>query len=669
MCGIAGIIAQSGWTKNKLWEAGVYMASTMHHRGPDTGGIWIDPEYPIMLAHRRLAIQDLSSAGHQPMTSLSGRFHIVYNGEIYNFHSFYDELSKLGWKFRGHSDTEILLAAIEEWGIEETLVRSHGMFAIGIWDQKERVLTLCRDRMGEKPLFFGWLEKCFVFASELKALHSIFHSSLTVDPDAIASFFRFGYIPTPYAIYRNIFKLLPGTFLCIPAAPLPSIHEFHPLPGMAKISPKPYWQIEKVIQRGISNIIKDDKEAIERLDFLLHDTIRQQIIADVPIGSFLSGGIDSSLVAAVMQAVSEKPIITFTIGFKEKEFDEAPYARSIAKHIGSNHHEYYISANDGLYLIEAIPQFWDEPFADSSQIPSLLLAKVARQEVKVCLTGDGGDELFCGYNRYFITMNIWAKRQKLPYWLRKVVGKTITTIPPHIWQKGYFILKWLTDKNHTQANVGLKIHKLANLLQMDSIHDAYRYLISCWQEGDDIIIRNTNETLSIIDRQPNPGLAHFMQVALYWDQLGYLVDDNLTKGDRASMAVSLELRLPLLDHRIVEFSWQLPIEMKYRERRSKWILRQVLYKYVPKVLIERPKMGFSVPIGDWLRGPLKNWAADLLHSNGTEDIVGMNKQTIQKVWRQHLSGSHDHSHKLWTLCIWLDWAKKYGSSPKSDHGK
>jgi asparagine synthase (glutamine-hydrolysing) len=657
MCGIAGIIAPTGWSQQALQEAASDMAATMYHRGPDAQGVWVDPQQPLALAHRRLSIQDLSSAGHQPMISASGRFHIVFNGEIYNFQILADELRQCGHRFRSHSDTEVLLAAMEEWGIEATLVRSRGMFAFAVWDKHLRELILCRDRMGEKPLFFGWLENCFVFASELKALHSVFHTVLTVDNDALAAFFRFGYVPTPYSIYRNVFKLFPGTCLRVPVAPLPAVSAFHPLPGKALLSPQPYWQVETIARHGIANPILDENEAIEQLDLLLRDTITLQRMADVPLGAFLSGGVDSSLVVAVMQTVSDKPISTFTIGFKEKEFDEAPYARAIARHIGSEHYEYNISANDGLALIEDLPRYWDEPFADSSQISSLLVAKMARQKVTVCLTGDGGDELFCGYNRYFASVKVWSIQKQLPYCLRQIIGKAIAAIPPHAWQSTYALLKRFSGNSPTQANVGMKIHKLAGMMQKASMYAAYRDLMSYWQEPGDIL-GNIREAASIMDRQSNPELGHFIHDAMYWDQLGYLIDDNLVKGDRASMAFSLEARMPLLDHRIVELSWRLPLSMKYRDGQSKWLLRQVLYRYVPKALIDRPKMGFSVPIRDWLKGPLKNWAGDLLNSNSAMASGMLKQQTIQQVWRQHLNGSHDHSNKLWTLCMWLTWLEQ-----------
>jgi len=656
MCGIAGIIASSGWTRETLQDVATKMAATLHHRGPDDQGVWVDPEQPLALSHRRLSIQDLSPAGHQPMASASGRFVTVFNGEIYNFRFLAEELSKLGHSFRGHSDTEVLLAAFEEWSIESTLQRSRGMFAIVVWDRLLHEIILCRDRMGEKPLFFGWLDNCFVFASELKAFQRVFNDALKIDREGMAAFFRFGYVPTPYSIYKNVFKLLPGTCLRIPVTPFPAVSEFHPLPGKAKFTPKPFWDLETIARKGIADPILDSNEAIDQLDALLRDAVSQQMIADVPLGAFLSGGVDSSLIAAVMQAVSDKPISTFTVGFKEKEFDEAPYARKIASHLGSDHNEYYISANDGLNLIADIPKYWDEPFADSSQIPSLLVAKMARKKVTVCLTGDGGDELFCGYNRYFSAASVCSNNQRFPLWLRNVVSNSVKAIPANFWQRIYTLFMQLTGNSRTQANVGLKFHKLAHLMQLNSPYEAYRYLMSYWPIPTDIV-NTTKEVTSIIDRQPNPSMGSFISDAMYWDQLGYLVDDNLVKGDRSSMAVSLEARLPMLDHRIVELSWRIPQEMKYRDGQSKWLLRQVLYRYVTKELIERPKMGFSVPIGSWLKGPLKSWAEDLINSNSSKSIEGLALQKIQHIWHQHLNGSHDHSNQLWAVCMWLTWIR------------
>lgn len=656
MCGIAGIAASGSYSSEELQSIANAMVSTMVHRGPDDHGVWLAPRNALALAHRRLSIQDLSAEGHQPMASVSGRYHIVFNGEIYNFQQIRFDLHSLGYRFRGHSDTEVLLAAVEEWGIDATLQLSRGMFAMAIWDQEAKELLLCRDRLGEKPLFFGWVQNNFVFASELKAIRKIFRNTLQVDLDALAAYFRFGYVPTPYSIYKGIFKLQPGTILRVPQNAFFSGDGFDPLPKGSAFSPQPYWEVELAVRNGLASPITSDLEAIEQFDLLLREVVTQQKIADVPIGTFLSGGVDSSLVSAVMQAVSDRPIKTFTIGFREREFDEAPYARAIALHIGSEHHEQYVSAADGLSMVDELPWYWDEPFADSSQIPSLIVARKARQKVTVCLTGDGGDELFCGYNRYITAFDLWQMQQRLPVWLGKSLARLLCLVPPEAWQKGYLLLKALQGDAKTQANVGLKIHKLAGLLGADSLPEAYRFLLSYWNDPADVL-QYSRELPSILDRVPHPAFGCFIHDAMYWDQVGYLVDDNLVKGDRASMACSLETRLPLLDHRVLEFSWRLPLMMKYRHGKGKWLLRQVLYRYVPKNLIERPKMGFSVPVGQWLRGPLKEWGADLLFGSSSVGRDVLDNKIILQTWQEHQDCRYDYSHKLWTLLMWLAWVR------------
>jgi len=660
MCGITGIVAPSISDKEILMGMATSMANTICHRGPDDFGVWVDPAFHLAFSHRRLSVQDLSTAGHQPMASSTGRFHIVFNGEIYNFQLLSKELQRLGHIFHGHSDTEVLLMAIEQWGLEEALSRITGMFAWVAWDNKEKELILCRDRMGEKPLFFGWVDQCFVFASELKALKQAFPNSLEIDQDSLASFFRFGYVPTPHAIYKNVFKLQPGTVLRVPLSPLVSVNGFSPISGKTKFSPQPYWSLTDIVSQGLSNPCRNERDAINEFDQLLRKTVSQQIIADVPVGAFLSGGIDSSLISAVMQAVTDKPIRTFTVGFKEKDFDEAPYARSIANHLGTDHHEYYVSAKEGLSLIESVPYYWDEPFADSSQIPSLLIAKIASQNVKVCLTGDGGDELFCGYNRYFVNANLWSLKRKLSPKLAEMLGKAISIPSPKSWERVYSLFNELSGYKKSQANIGLKMQKLSDLFRITSIEDTYFYLMSYWHNPKHLV-RHYQEADSIIDRKANPDLGSFIFDAMYWDQLGYLVDDNLVKGDRSSMAFSLETRMPLLDHHIVEFSWRIPLKMKYRRGQSKWILRQALYRYVPKNLIDRPKMGFSVPISDWLKGPLKDWATDLINSKNASETDILNKKIIQEIWSQHMKGTHDHSHKIWAVCMFLAWLERYHS--------
>jgi len=653
MCGIVGFFTNFGLSKDQLRSKICAMNDTLVHRGPDDSGIWVDMALSIALGHRRLAIQDLSPTGQQPMMSSSGRFHIVFNGEIYNFKEIQHDLIGRGYQFRGSSDTEVLLASVEEWGIELALKKSRGMFAIAIWDQKERELILARDRMGEKPLFYGWIEGAFVFASELKAIRKIFSISMEIDPAATAAFFRFGYVPSPHCIYKNFFKLVPGTYLRISLSQLSTLSDFNPLSDNGFFCPQAYWTLQKSVNDGLLNPILDEQEAITQFDSLLQNTLSLHQISDVPLGAFLSGGIDSSLICAVLQAISKSPVKTFTIGFKEKEFDEAPYARSIANYLGTDHHEYYVSASDGLDLIPEISKYWDEPFADVSQIPSLMVARIARQDVTVCLTGDGGDELFCGYNRYFANAALWSMINKIPLQLRRLAGKSLSLFPPRVWQNVYDLSKKLVGSYRTQANVGLKVQKLAKIMQMRSEKDAYLYLMSVWDNPKQLLM-HTQESSSVFDRQPTPGLGHFIHDAMCWDQLGYLVDDNLVKGDRSSMAASLETRLPLLDHRIVEFSWRLPLAMKYRRGQSKWLLRQVLYKYVPKELIERPKMGFSVPISDWLRGELRDWAGDLMHSYCCNEKLE-NKSVLQKIWREHMLGINDHGNKLWILLTWINW--------------
>ena len=654
MCGIAGIIDYYS-TKESLKALGPKMGDAIQHRGPDDHGYWCSSDVPLLLVHRRLSIQDLSPLGHQPMASNGGRYMVVFNGEIYNFKQLTEELENLGIRFKGGSDTEVMLAAFEQWGIAESVKKFVGMFAFAVFDQQKKTLTLCRDRMGEKPLYYGWIDKRFVFASELKSITAASDEKLTLDDASVSAYFRFGYIPTPYSIYKNIYKLEPGSLFEISVLSAEQHSDFSPIVDDAALSPSPYWSVINAASEGRESLFTDPKLAVDGLDELLQNIIRDQSIADVPTGAFLSGGVDSTTVAAIMQSVSHTPIDTFTIGFNEKEFDEAPYAKAISSHLGTNHNELYISATDCLDVANNIARYWDEPFADSSQIPTFIVSKFAKEKVTVCLSGDGGDELFCGYNRYIATNNMWGKIDKLPHSLRSVMSKLLLSVSPSVYSGAYSGLKSLRSNSGTQANVGLKVHKFADMLQYSSIHQAYKYLMSYWNDPSAVV--NTNlEHPSILDRlQPNSG--SFVNDAMCWDQLGYLPDDNLVKGDRASMAASLEMRLPLLDHRLVEYSWRLPLDMKYHQGMSKWALRQVLYRYVPKELIERPKMGFSVPVGEWLRGPLKQWAAEMFFDSGNQDLL--NSQEISRIWNEHQSGRRDHGNKLWTLAMFKAWQSHY----------
>lgn len=641
-----------GLAGDGLRQVARHLSGAIVHRGPDGAGEWIDDRMSVALVHRRLAIQDLSPAGHQPMSSGSGRYQIVFNGEIYNFKSLAAELAKAGFSFRGGSDTEVMLAAFEHWGVESSIKRFVGMFAFALYDSREKTLLLCRDRIGEKPLYYGWTRKGFLFSSELKSIRAAVAGELRQDDSALAAYLRFGYVPSPHSIYAGIYKLVPGTTLVIDVANGSSADGFSPYADSAPFSPRKYWSVLAVAQQGLQNPVRNEDEAIAELDGLLRSAVGDQCIADVPIGAFLSGGVDSTLVASIMQAVNARPIDTFTIGFSEKEFDEAPYARKIAQHLGTSHHEFYISANDCLDLIPQLPIIWDEPFADSSQMPALMVARMARTAVTVCLSGDGGDEMFCGYNRYISTERLWSRFGKVPRPLRTLLGKGLGTISPPTLDKLYRVIMRLQNDSRTQANVGVKVHKLAESLQLESIDDVYRYLLSYWNDVKQLLA--AAEAPSAMDQLPAPRLPHFIDNAMLWDQVGYLPDDNLVKGDRSSMAVGMELRLPLLDHRVIEYSWRLPLEMKNKQGVSKAVLRQLLYRYVPRELIERPKMGFSVPIGAWLKGPLRDWSESLLSKEALE-ASGLSASPIRAGWFEHCEGTRDHSNQLWTILMYQMW--------------
>ena len=656
MCGIAGYITFGSRDVSQMESVATRMADTMRHRGPDDSGIWVDAESGIALAHRRLAIQDLSSQGKQPMQSSSGRHWVSFNGEIYNFRALSRELRASGHRFQGHSDTEVLLAAIEAWGLEAAVRRFVGMFAFAIWDRKQQTLHLARDRMGEKPLYYGWLKREFVFASELKALCSHPEWISNIDRDALTLHMRYGYIPTPYSIYKGIFKLHPGSILSINSADLNSRESFSPhisSHNEMRIRPRPYWSLQSTARQNLRNQIDSDEDAIRELDRLLHQTVRDQMIADVPLGAFLSGGIDSSTVTAIMQAESRTPIKTFTIGFHEQDHNEAQHASKIADVLGTEHTELYLTPGDAMNVIPSLPTIYDEPFSDASQIPAYLVSKMARQHVTVCLSGDGGDELFAGYNRYLWTEKIFRKTRYAPTWLRTLAASMLTAISPGNWDRAFSLLSNLIK--HDQPGAGIKIHKLAEILRQDNLVDIYRRLVSYWGNPESLVLNGRDIQSAITHDNLLGDDVDFIQQSLLWDLLSYLPDDNLTKVDRASMVVSLETRLPLLDHRIVEFSWRVPLTMKVRDMQSKWLLRQVLYKYVPKELIERPKMGFSVPIGVWLRGPLREWAEDLLNENRLSQEGFLNVGLIRKTWDEHLSGKRNCQLPLWSVLMFQAW--------------
>lgn len=641
MCGITGLLSHQTVNSDHLSN----MANAMPHRGPDDSGIWFDFDAGIGLAHRRLAILDLSPAGHQPMHSASERYVIAFNGEIYNHNKLRAELEKanLAPHWRGHSDTETLLAAFETWGMEATLQRCIGMFAIALWDKQTQTLTLARDRLGEKPLYYGWQGDTFLFGSELKALkaHPAFQAE--INRDALCLYMRHHYLPAPHSIYQDIHKLLPGTWLQV------SRDQREP-------HIKTYWSGVDVSHQGKAQPFTGSPEdAVNALENLLKDAIGQQMMADVPLGAFLSGGTDSSTVVALMQAQSSQPIKTFSIGFHEELYNEAAHAKTVAQHLGTDHTELYVTPDDCMQVIPRLPTLYDEPFADSSQIPTFLVSQLARQHVTVSLSGDAGDELFAGYNRYQLTTNTWAKLSRIPRPIRQWAAKAITSVSPASWNRIANTLKSVIPAFGQWANMGEKLHKGAGVMASHSAADLYLGMVSGWQHPTDVIIGGTEPPTLLTGHLPDLSDLNTVERMMVLDLLTYLPDDILCKVDRAAMGVSLESRVPFLDHRVVEFAWSVPLEYKLRDNQTKWVLRQVLYRHVPKELIERPKMGFGVPIDSWLRGPLRDWAEDLLSESRLRQEGYFNPAPIRQKWKEHLSGQRNWQYHLWDVLMFNQW--------------
>lgn len=643
MCGITGILSHSADNHNNHHLQ--IMADSLHHRGPDDTGIWTDQEAGISLCHKRLSIVDLSSAGHQPMHSSDGKYVITYNGEIYNHLKIREELQqeKKTPNWKGHSDTETLLAAIQAWGIKKTLKKLVGMFAFALWDRQERTLTICRDRVGEKPLYYGWQNDCFYFASELKALKKHPSFNRTINRDALSLFLRHSYVPSPFSIYNNIKKLEAGNFLTV------SLEKKHS-------APEAYWSLEHVISNQII-FNGTENEAIDSLDNLLKDAVKQQMASDVPLGAFLSGGIDSSLITALMQEQSATPVKTFTIGFKEDSYNEAVYAREVASHLGTDHSETIVTASQAIDTIPKLPYIYDEPFADASQLPTYLVSAITGEKVTVALSGDAGDELFGGYNRYFWTQRLWNKVSPLPILFRELLSKGLKSLSPMSWDRLYTMLSWLLPAKSRFALPGDKIQKLAGILPSESPAQIYMDLISHWKHPDNIVL-NAQEPSTRQSSFKAPVSHELEHQLMYLDTLGYLPDDILTKVDRAAMAVSLETRVPFLDHRIVEFAWSLPLKMKIRNNQGKWILRQILDRYIPRHLIERPKMGFGIPLDSWLRGPLKDWAYDLINPSRLKQEGYLHPEPVLSKWRQHQSRKYNWQYSLWNILMFQSWLEK-----------
>lgn len=649
MCGIFGIyypIPQL--SDSQLENELILCGSKLEHRGPDANGKWIDSASGIGLYHSRLSILELTEHGSQPMISATGRYIITFNGEIYNHRNLRSEIERVvSVQWRGASDTETLLASIEIWGIEETLKKISGMFAFALFDREARVLSLCRDRVGEKPLYYGFVgtgsSSALLFGSELKAFRAHPKFSAEISRDSLSLYMRHSNVPAPYSIYDNIFKLLPGTFINI------KIDEV----GLVKNT---YWSGATVARNGLTNKFTGTaNDAVDLLDNLLIETIGQQMCADVPIGAFLSGGIDSSLIASIMQSQSMRKISTFTIGFSEADYNEAVYAKDISKFLGTDHNELYVSPSDARSIIPRLPTVYDEPFADSSQIPTILVCELAKKHVTVALSGDGGDELFAGYNRYQITAKSWKYLSKLPRNFRSLLGSALQSLRPDTWNS-------ISNAFHLSAywaDLGYKIHKGGAVLASDSPFDLYQSLTSLWDRPSDLVINSCEPPTLLTGNMPSLDGLNDIEKMMALDMITYLPDDILTKVDRAAMSLSLETRVPFLDPRVIEYAWSLPLNYKLRKSEgkliTKWPLRQVLSHYLPANLIERPKMGFGVPIDHWLRGPLREWAESMLSESRIRQDGYFNYDLIRKRWVEHLDGRRNWQHSLWCVLMFQAW--------------
>jgi asparagine synthase (glutamine-hydrolysing) len=632
------------------------MAQAISRRGPDDVGVWFDETLGIALGHRRLSIVDLSPAGHQPMLSANGTLVLAYNGEIYNHLTLRTELERTAQAptWRGHSDTETLLAGFSAWGVQSTLERCIGMFAFALWNRTASTLTLGRDRLGEKPLYYGWQGQgagqgegaIFLFCSELKALkaHPAFRAD--IDRNALCLLMRHNCIPAPHSIYQGIHKLEAGCLLTVSRA--------HPEPRITR-----YWSAAKVVVAGAAQPFAGTAvQAVDALEGLLKNAVAQQMVADVPLGAFLSGGVDSSTVVALMQAQSAQRVKTFTIGFNELGYNEAEHAKAVAAHLGTDHTELYVTPQQAMNVIPRLPTLYCEPFSDFSQIPTFLVAQLARQQVTVSLSGDAGDELFGGYNRYLITSGLWKKLSTLPAGSRRLASRGLTAIAPERWNALLRPVQGMLPANLRHVNLGDKLHKGAGVLAAGSVDALYLGLVSHWDDPASVVIGGTEPPTLLTGNAPAlPGLDDIQRM-MALDTLTYLPDDVLVKVDRAAMGVSLEGRVPFLDHRVVEFAWSLPQSMKLRDGVGKWALREVLYRHVPKVLIERPKMGFGVPIGDWLRGPLRDWAEALLDEARLRQEGYFHPAPIREKWEDHLSGARNWQYHLWDVLMFQAWLEQ-----------
>jgi asparagine synthase (glutamine-hydrolysing) len=648
MCGIVGLFdPQRRSSSDRLGRQAADMAATLAHRGPDDEGTWVDPDGRVVFGHRRLSVVDLSPEGHQPMLSADGRWALTYNGEIYNFGAMRRRLVSEGLPLRGGSDTEVLLGAVQCWGLSRALEASEGMFALALWDRQLRQLHLVRDRFGEKPLFYGWIGDRLAFASELKALRRLpeFHSEL--DRDAVALYLRHNCIPAPHTAYRGVVKLRPGCMVTFCADTDPG-----DLPP-----PAAYWSARSAVEDARRHPRSGAPAAlVDELETVLGNAVSARMVADVPVGAFLSGGVDSSLVVALMQQRSERPVHTFTVGFADRAFDESTEAAAVAGHLGTDHTLLRVSDADAADVIPRLPDIWDEPFGDISQIPMLLVSQLARSEVTVALSGDGGDELFAGYNRHAWLERLWGHASSLPDPVRRWAGGTLGRVPPRL-VDGAARATTVLPVGWQVRNPATKLAKVGKVLAANGPEDAYLSLASHWDRAESMVLGCTPTTTTASDPSEWPALSGITEQMLWLDLVGYLPDDILTKLDRAAMSISLETRVPFLDREVFDLAWRLPMDLKLRDGTTKWILRQVLYRHVPASLVDRPKMGFGLPIGPWLRGPLRPWAEELLGERRLRAQGLLDPAPVRRAWQQHLAGRRDLGYELWdvlALQAWID---------------
>lgn len=649
MCGITGILLERASAGDGLQTCISDMATALSHRGPDDSGVWTDDAAGVALGHRRLSIIDPSPVGHQPMASHSGRYVISYNGEIYNFTELRAELSVSGMRFTGGSDTEVILASIERWGIAPALERFIGMFAFAVWDREDRELTLVRDRLGIKPLYYGWVDGGVVFGSELKSLCRYPGFARDVAPDAAATMLQYGYIPAPHTIFRDTYKLLPGHLLTLRAG------------NMRAAESRPFWSASDGYDPARNPPFDgDDEAAVTALDDLLGDAVSRRMIADVPLGALLSGGLDSSTVVAAMQARSGRPVKTFSVGFEDREHDESRFAREISHRLGTDHTEYELAPKDALDAVPDLAAIYDEPFGDSSQIPTLLISRIARRDVTVVLSGDGGDEVFGGYRRYGHAETAWGIAGRLPQMLRRAGAAAMAGPSEKTWDGVFRLCGPALPSKFRKSDLGSRLHALAAALEADNGHEFYHRMMSLWPDAQSAVPGAVLPATRLSDPSAMPAIGGMAERAMYTDLMTYLPDDILTKVDRASMSVGLELRVPLLDHRIVEFAARLPHRMKRRGGQSKWILRKVCEKYLPAGLFDRPKTGFSIPLADWLRGPLRPWAEELLSEQRLLDTGILDPATVRAKWNDHVSGKGNRAPALWNALMLQQWLTEMG---------